>query len=154
VAQVAVYKTHKYSVGRTYNCWMLYLLVHRVTRRLNQRRSVRLTSSANKCFITSQIFTAVVSFLTYTDNSFDGLFFKIRMTSYRIKRKILWLMRISQLCSYGQWNVQSFESETRQNMSWDSTMIRSHMINILRILWNHPQHCFGIRSHEQLWTVQ
>jgi hypothetical protein len=33
VAQVSVYKTHKYSVGRTYNCWMLYLLVHRVTRR-------------------------------------------------------------------------------------------------------------------------
>jgi hypothetical protein len=35
VAQVAVYKTHKYSVGRTYNCWMLNLLMHRVTRRLN-----------------------------------------------------------------------------------------------------------------------
>jgi hypothetical protein len=34
VAQVAVYTTHKYSVGRTYNCWMLNLLVHRVTRRL------------------------------------------------------------------------------------------------------------------------
>jgi hypothetical protein len=35
VAQVAVYKTHKYSVGRTYHCWLLNLLVHRVTRRLN-----------------------------------------------------------------------------------------------------------------------
>jgi hypothetical protein len=34
VAQVAVYKRNKYSVDRTYNCWMLYLLVHRVTRRL------------------------------------------------------------------------------------------------------------------------
>jgi hypothetical protein len=35
VAQVAAYTTHKYSVGRTYNCWKLNLLVHRVTRRLN-----------------------------------------------------------------------------------------------------------------------
>jgi hypothetical protein len=34
VAQVAVYTTHKYSVGRAYNCWMLNLLMHRVTRRL------------------------------------------------------------------------------------------------------------------------
>jgi len=25
------YKTHKYSVGRVYNCWMLKLLVHHVT---------------------------------------------------------------------------------------------------------------------------
>jgi hypothetical protein len=28
------YKTHKYSVGRKYNCWMLNLLVHHVTSRL------------------------------------------------------------------------------------------------------------------------
>jgi hypothetical protein len=26
------YKTHKYSVGRTYSCWMLNLLVHHVNR--------------------------------------------------------------------------------------------------------------------------
>jgi hypothetical protein len=31
VAQIAGYTTHKYSVGRTYSCWMLNLLVHRVT---------------------------------------------------------------------------------------------------------------------------
>jgi hypothetical protein len=36
VAQVAVYTTHKYSVGRTYHCLMLNLLVHRVTRRLKK----------------------------------------------------------------------------------------------------------------------
>jgi hypothetical protein len=34
VAQIAVYTTHKNSVGRTYNCWMLNSM-HRVTRRLN-----------------------------------------------------------------------------------------------------------------------
>jgi hypothetical protein len=28
------YKTHKYSVGRAYSCWMLNLLVHHVTSRL------------------------------------------------------------------------------------------------------------------------
>jgi hypothetical protein len=28
------YKTHQYSVGRTYSCWMLNLLVHHVTSRL------------------------------------------------------------------------------------------------------------------------
>jgi len=28
------YKTHKYSVGRTYSCWMLNWLVHHVTSRL------------------------------------------------------------------------------------------------------------------------
>ena len=27
------YKTHKYSVGRTYNCWMLNFLVRHVTGR-------------------------------------------------------------------------------------------------------------------------
>jgi len=30
------YKTHKYSVGRTYSCWMLNLLVHHVTSRLQK----------------------------------------------------------------------------------------------------------------------
>jgi hypothetical protein len=35
VAQVAVYTTHKYSMVRAYNCWMLNLLMHRVNRRLN-----------------------------------------------------------------------------------------------------------------------
>jgi hypothetical protein len=34
VAQFAVYKRHKYSVGRAYNFLMLNLLMHRVTRRL------------------------------------------------------------------------------------------------------------------------
>jgi len=40
VAQVAVcsqintYKTHKYSVDRAYNCWMLNWLVHHVTNRV------------------------------------------------------------------------------------------------------------------------
>jgi len=28
------YKTHKYSVGRAYSCWMLDVLVHHVTSRL------------------------------------------------------------------------------------------------------------------------
>jgi len=36
VAQVTVfssdkYKTHKYSVGRAYSCWVLKLLVHHLT---------------------------------------------------------------------------------------------------------------------------
>jgi hypothetical protein len=36
VAQVDVYTTHKYSVDKTYNCWMLNLM-HRVTRRLKTK---------------------------------------------------------------------------------------------------------------------
>jgi len=42
VAEVAVIffsdknKTHQYSVGRAYNCWMLNLLVHHVTSRLQK----------------------------------------------------------------------------------------------------------------------
>jgi hypothetical protein len=40
VAQVAVYTTHKYKVGRAYNCWMLNLLMHRVTRRLIKGRGI------------------------------------------------------------------------------------------------------------------
>jgi hypothetical protein len=37
VAQVAVYTTHKYSIGRSYN--FLLNLMHRVTRRLKSRRN-------------------------------------------------------------------------------------------------------------------
>jgi hypothetical protein len=43
VAQIAVYTTHKYSVGRTYNCWMLKLLVHHVTRMLMRSQEYQQT---------------------------------------------------------------------------------------------------------------
>jgi len=43
------YKTHKYSVGRAYNCWMLNLLVHHVTRRFLKVHTDRQVSHIPFC---------------------------------------------------------------------------------------------------------
>jgi hypothetical protein len=82
-------------------------------------------SFVNTCFTSFQSFTTLVFCLVDLHRKLsDELFFKFRMTADKINMKLLWLMKTSQPYSDWWWNVQSFKPETKQNTSWDSTMLR------------------------------